>query len=301
MKLFNSILLMSIAFSLNVFSQSQASIVQLMKGDSPEDYTIFKETPRPNNDIHVSGVKVPAMELYIPEGGKKNMACVLICPGGGYRILSFIKEGRLLAAEFNKIGIAAAVLRYRLPAETEVKSEPWMPLVDAQLGLQYLNQNAGSLGLNKQKIGIMGFSAGGHLAASASTLFRFPQQNGMIINEIRPDFSILVYPVITMNNDFTHQGSKNNLLGANPLEKDVKLFTLEKQVTKNTPPTFLIHAKDDTVVPIENSRRYRDACVENNVNAVLYELNAGGHGFGLGRPESGKWFQFLSEWLLRTL
>ncbi len=297
MRSISIVLVMIFTVSMNVLSQSQFETIQLMKGDSPEDYKLFKEELRTDKNIQVTEVKVPSLELFIPKNGKKNMPCVMICPGGAYRILSFLKEGRLLAEEFNKIGVAAAVLRYRLPAESTYKASPWIPLEDAQLGLQYLEQHAKMLGLNKDKIGVMGFSAGGHLAASASTLFKYPQQEGMQINEIRPDFSILIYPVITMKNDFTHQGSKNNLLGTNPSQDNVDFFTLENQVSKQTPPTFLLHAKDDGAVPIENSRNYRDACVANDVPVVLYELNAGGHGFGLGRDQSGEWFHFLAQWM----
>lgn len=300
MKRINYLILISLLLSTTLFSQTQTKVIQLMAGDSPDDYKVFVSETGSDLNVRVSGVKVPSIELYIPSG-KKNMPCVMICPGGGYRILSYLKEGQLLAEEFNKIGIAAAVLRYRLPAEKAEKKAPWMPLIDAQLGLQYLNTHAKELGLNKDKIGIMGFSAGGHLAASASTLFKQAQQADMVVDDIRPDFSILIYPVITMKEDFTHKGSKSNLLGGNPSPENIDLFSLEQQVTKRTPPTFLLHAVDDGGVPIENSRQYRDACVAAKVQVVLYELKAGGHGFGLGTSKSGEWFHFLSQWLDTTV
>lgn len=303
----NNLKLVIVSFMLVYMAQDMSAqskgvdVIQLENSDGPDAWKVFTEVPRKNGDFHVLGVKVPSMELYFPSEKVENMTCILICPGGGYRISSFTKEGRKVAQKLNEIGIVAAVLRYRLPSEITNKKAPWIPLQDAQLAIQYLKQHAAELNLNPNSVGVMGFSAGGHLAASVSNLFMYPQREDLKTELIRPDFSVLIYPVITMDQSFTHMGSRKNLLGDEPSPENVALFSIEKQVTKETPPAFLLHSKDDTTVPIKNSRTYRDACVVNEVSAVLYELNSGGHGFGLGTENSGEWFSFLADWLGTTV
>ncbi|MEY4798992.1 MAG: Acetylxylan esterase precursor, partial [Verrucomicrobiota bacterium] len=199
--------------------------------------------------------------VHLPE--KPNGAAVIICPGGGYGGLVVGGEGHGIAKWLNAQGIAGIVLEYRLPAGHDK-----VPLLDAQKALTLTRTRAAAWKIDPKKVGIIGFSAGGHLAATAATHFT---------PENRPDFAILIYPVITMSVG-THGGSKKNLLGATPSDELAHFYSNEKQVTKDTPPTFLAHALDDKAVPIENSRLFHQACQAKGVASKLLELPNGGHG-----------------------
>jgi len=219
--------------------------------------------------------------VHLP--AKPNGAAVVICPGGGYGGLVVGGEGHGIARWLNDHGIAGIVLEYRLPAgHNEV------PLLDAQKALTLTRAHAAEWKIDPKKVGIIGFSAGGHLAATAATHFT---------PENRPDFAILIYPVITMSIG-THGGSKKNLLGATPSEELANFYSNEKQVTKDTPPTFLAHALDDKAVPIENSRLFHQACQAKGVPSKLLELPNGGHGLnGYKGPSWEAWQKQSLEWL----
>ncbi len=219
--------------------------------------------------------------VHLP--AKPNGAAVVICPGGGYGGLVVGGEGHGIARWLNDHGIAGIVLEYRLPAgHNEV------PLLDAQKALTLTRAHAVEWKIDPKKVGIIGFSAGGHLAATAATHFT---------PENRPDFAILIYPVITMSIG-THGGSKKNLLGVTPSEELANFYSNEKQVTKDTPPTFLAHALDDKAVPIENSRLFHQACQAKGVPSKLLELPNGGHGLnGYKGPSWEAWQKQSLEWL----
>jgi acetyl esterase/lipase len=211
--------------------------------------------------------------VYKPE--KRNGAAILICPGGGYGGLVSGPEGHGIAAWLNRHGITGVVLEYRLPA-----GRSYVPLLDAQRALRTVRANAKAWHLDPARIGIMGFSAGGHLASTAGTHFDDgdPKSEDPIDRvSCRPDFMILVYPVITMA-EKSHGGSRTNLLGKNPEAKLVELFSNEKQVTAKTPPAFLAHARDDGVVVPDNSKAFTEALRMHKVKAKYLELPSGGHG-----------------------
>ena len=216
-----------------------------------------------------------------------NGTAVLICPGGGYTGVSQVKEGSEFAEWFNKMGVSAFVLYYRMP-----NGHYSIPLKDAQTAIEIIHNRAKEWNINKKKIGIMGFSAGGHLASTAGTHFKTKKQ--------RPAFMILGYPVVTMDSTYTHKGSRKNLMGNKPTDDLVKLYSNELQVTKKTPPTFMIHAKDDSTVPIANSRNLLKALRENGVEAELHEYEKGGHGFGMRKKgiPLDNWPEALKTWLL---
>jgi acetyl esterase/lipase len=212
-----------------------------------------------------------------------NGAAVVICPGGGYGGLVVGGEGHGIARWLNAHGIAGIVLEYRLPA-----GHDRVPLLDAQKALTLTRSRAAEWKIAPKKVGIIGFSAGGHLASTAATHFS---------PENRPDFAILIYPVITMSAG-THGGSKKNLLGPTPSDELANLYSNEKQVTKDTPPTFLAHALDDKTVPIENSRLFHQACQAKGVPSKLLELSKGGHGLnGYKGPSWDAWQQQSLAWL----
>ncbi|WP_119791759.1 alpha/beta hydrolase [Flavobacterium anhuiense] len=245
-----------------------------------------------------SQVSVPTLSIFIPKEVKPNQTAVVICPGGGYTHLAFEKEGTKVAEWFNSIGIAAFVLKYRMPTDLTMKNKSVGPLQDAQEAIRYVRQNAAKWNIDPNKIGILGFSAGGHLASTASTHYDDKVYESAYKVSARPDFSLLIYPVISMENEITHKGSQTNLLGNNPSKQLIESFSNEKKVTSKTPPTFLIHATDDTVVIPENSINYYLALKKNGVSAEMHIYEKGGHGFGLGVADTSKfWTRDCEEWL----
>ena len=233
--------------------------------------------------------------ITVHRPAKANGAAIVICPGGGYGGLVTGGEGHGIAAWLNKHGITGVVLEYRLPA-----GRTYVPLLDAQRAIRTVRARAAEWGVDRARIGIMGFSAGGHLASTADT--HFDEGDAKSTDPIarvscRPDFAILVYPVISMG-DKTHQGSKQNLLGANPSKELVELFSNEKQVTDKTPPTFLAHAKDDTVVVPENAQMFYDALQAHKVPSRYLQLPSGGHGLnGYKGPMWDAWQEQSLAWL----
>jgi acetyl esterase/lipase len=264
-----------------------------------------KPTPNKENSVsrdnvmRISKVSVPTLTIYKPANA--NGLSVIICPGGGYGILAFDKEGTRVAEEMNKWGITAFVLKYRLPDDTTNIDRSIAPLMDAQQAIRLVRSKAAEWGLKKDKIGIMGFSAGGHLASTAATHFN----NNVDVTtkdttSVRPDFAILIYPVISFDSTITHKGSRNNLVGATASAEQIKLYSNELQVSAKTPPSFLVHAGDDGSVPVENSIRYYQACVKYKVPAEMHLYPKGGHGFGMfNKTTDDIWMERLKNWLSR--
>ena len=245
----------------------------------------------------VVGVTIPTITPYFADKAKANGTAIVICPGGGYIGLSMENEGSNIAKAFNKIGVTAFVLTYRLPSDSIMVDKTIGPLQDAQRAIQIIRQRASEWGIDPHKIGIIGFSAGGHLASTAITHFDKVVINNKDNINLRPDFGILIYPVISMGPK-THTGSKENLIGKNASQELMDLFSNEKQVTSNTPPTFLVAAEDDNVVPVENSLMFYHALLDNKVKAEMHIYQAGGHGFGLyNKTTKDLWFDRLTNWM----
>ena len=250
-----------------------------------------------NGDAPIGDGKTESKDAWITvhKPAKANGTAAIICPGGGYGGLVRGPEGHGIARWLNGHGITGVVLEYRLP-----RGRCEVPRLDAQRAIRTLRANAKKLGLDPLRIGILGFSAGGHLAATAGTQFDAGDAKSKDpIDRVscRPDFAILVYPVVTMGKG-THQGSKNNLLGRAPSAELVKRFSAEKQVTSKTPPMFLAHAKDDRPVPPENSRALYHALQKNKRPSKYLELPSGGHGLnGYKGPMWDAWQKQSLEWL----
>ena len=275
--------LLSIILFTNI-SNAQEKILLYPTGASESNELTVEETWRDKDFL--MNISEPRMYCYPASKGNNCGTAVLICPGGGYVGVSVIKEGEEFARWFNELGVSAFVLYYRMP-----NGHHEIPLKDAQTALSIIQKRAKEWNINKKKIGIMGFSAGGHLASTVGTHFKSKKE--------RPAFMILGYPVVTMDKTLTHQGSRDNLLGKNPPDKLVKLYSNELQVTKKTPPTFIVHAKDDGAVPIANSENLLKSLQENKVPAKLVTYDKGGHGFGMrkkGIPVEN-WPEELKGWM----
>lgn len=251
--------------------------------------------------VRISNVQMPDITVFLPSKKISTGQAVIICPGGGYRILAYDLEGEDIAKFWNSKGIAAIVLKYRLPNENQVV--PYKsPLMDAQRAMRMVRFHAVEWNIDPEKIGIMGFSAGGHLASTLSTHYdtgNLSSKDPVERMSCRPDFSILVYPVITFTRDFQHSGSHHNLLGENPDVELSKHFSNELQITDDTPPAILIHASDDRGVPVDNSIVYYKALVNHGINTELHVYSKGGHGFGLasGKDHLSGWSEQCYEWL----
>ncbi|WP_461450886.1 alpha/beta hydrolase [Mucilaginibacter sp.] len=249
------------------------------------------------NDAFLFNVTKPTIMPYFADKSIANGTAVIICPGGGYAGLSMDNEGSSIAKAFNKIGVTAFVLTYRLPSDSIMIDKTIGPLQDAQRAIQIVRQQANEWGIDPNKVGIIGFSAGGHLASTAITHFDKVVIANKNNTSLRPDFGILIYPVISMGPK-THTGSKENLIGKHAPQELMDLYSNEKQVTANTPPTFLVAAEDDQVVPVENTLMFYHALLDNKVKAEMHVYQAGGHGFGLhNKTTKDLWFDRLTEWM----
>ncbi|MFA6086572.1 alpha/beta hydrolase [Mucilaginibacter sp.] len=247
----------------------------------------------------VSNVVDPTLTVYLPQNPKPNSMAVIICPGGGYSYLVVNGEGADVARAFNARGIVAFVLKYRLPSDLIMQNREIGPLQDAQRALQIARTRAAEWHIDPAKIGIMGFSAGGHLASTLATHY----QKALIDNpdnvSLRPDFALLLYPVITFQDSILHKGSKKALIGENASPEKVKEYSNELQVTSDTPPTFLVAASNDKVVPVANSINYYIALQKHGVKAEMHIYQEGGHGFGLNNPTTkDKWIDHCYNWLI---
>jgi acetyl esterase/lipase len=292
MKVLFSILIIHLGISA-AFSQQT---IPLYPGKIPGSIVGKNREYYSKDSSSVSRVSLPALSIFLPEKGKETGTAIIICPGGGYRSLVIKREGYDVAREFNKIGVAAFVLKYRLPDDTLMSDKSVAPLQDAQQAIKIVRLNSMKWGIDPKKIGIMGFSAGGHLASTAATHFAkaYIENNEHI--SLRPDFMILVYPVISMGETNTHSGSREMLLGKSPSADLVTNFSNELQVTVQTPPAFLIHGGDDSKVPVENSILFFEALKKNNVKSALHIYATGEHGFPSGEAKNS-WLRYCLDWL----
>jgi acetyl esterase/lipase len=240
------------------------------------------------------------MYPFFPSITENKRAAVLICPGGGYERLAYIVSGTQIAKWFNSIGIAAFVLNYRLPTSPDLIDKSTGPIMDAQRALKYIRAHAGTWNIDTNKIGILGSSAGGHLAATAGTATKdySDLKDSINTNAYKPDFMILISPVIDMGT-YAHQGSKRNLLGTNPAAAAVALNSPQLNVTAQTPPAFIVHAANDKSVSPKNSILFFEALLDHNVPASIHIFPQGGHAINISdNPGSTKqWPSLCEAWL----
>lgn len=245
----------------------------------------------------VGNVSVPTLTVVPPAVDRPNGTAVVLCPGGGYSYLSWAREGQQYAAWLSTLGITTFILKSRL--------QEWghpAPLQDVLRAIRLVRSRAAEFGVDAKRIGVMGSSAGGHLAASASTLFDHADgRTGAALDGVsaRPDFAVLVYPVITMTDPAAHAGSRRALLGGTPGPALLAQMSVEQQVTAATPPTLLLHTQGDKTVPVQNSLMYFEALTRAGVPAELYVFEQGGHGIGMrdGLGNASAWPHRAEDWL----
>jgi acetyl esterase/lipase len=263
-----------------------------------------EETSIPQGDgsSNLSKVSRPTLSIYLPKASSNTRSptpAVIICPGGGYAVLAWDKEGTLPAKAFQNAGVAAFVLKYRLPDDKTMLNKSIGPLQDAQQALKMVRMNAKEWNIDPTKTGIMGFSAGGHLASTASTHFNKSYISNDENTSLRPDFQVLIYPVISFTNPkLTHVGSMQALLGNDASAAQKTLFSNELQITKETPPTFLVHAANDDVVPVGNSLAFFNGLNAFKTATSMHVYERGGHGFGMVNSGSKiDWFGMVTDWM----
>ena len=280
----------------------QSKVIDLWNGKVPGAIpnASFKQTvDSSDNWTKMRFVTNPSLDMYPASGEKATGTAVIICPGGAYWGLAIGHEGAQVAKWLNSLGITAFVLKYRLPDNSIMENKSIGPMQDGQRAIRMVRSHAKEWGIDPNKIGIMGFSAGGHLASTLSTHFNEKVYQPEDLTSARPDFSLLIYPVISMDSSITHGGSRVNLLGSAPTPEQVKHFSNELQVNSETPPAFMVHSLDDNAVPLQNSINYALAMHKFNIPCELHLYQTGGHGYGMGKSTNTEstWPEACRRWL----
>ncbi|MEO5916639.1 MAG: alpha/beta hydrolase [Luteolibacter sp.] len=275
--------------------------VNLWPSEAPGAKPLAAGSEKTGDGGRMSDIEIPQYEAYFPEKEKATGAAALIFPGGGYGILAADHEGRDYAKWLNERGIAGIVVKYRVSGNPASGYQFPVPFLDARRAIRTARAKASEWGIDPKKVGVMGSSAGGHLASLCATRFAdtFPEEGKDAIDKenCRPDFAILLYPVISMSPPLAHTGSRKNLLGDNPSPEAVEKYSTQKAVTKDTPPVFLVSTSDDPI-DCRNSLEFAVACKANNVPVSLHLFETGGHGYGLkGKGNLAAWPLLLEQWL----
>ena len=246
----------------------------------------------------ISKISKPTLSIFLPAKEKANGTAVVICPGGGYWVNAISHEGFDVAKKFNEMGVAAFVVKYRIPNDATMINREIGPLQDAQQAIKMVRQRAKEWNVDVNRVGIMGFSAGGHLASTAGTHFETAVIPDAANISLRPDFMILIYPVISFNEKITHMGSRDQLIGKLPSAEKITEYSNELQVTARTPPTFLVHASDDDAVNANNSVAFYQSLLNYKVPAELHIYQKGGHGFGMNnKTTDDQWMDRCKNWM----
>ncbi len=294
---FNKVILVAF-FTIAIAMTNAQTIIPLYKDIVPNSKACTKKE---DNSVagRVSGITNPCLYAYIPEKKDSAKTCVIICPGGGYARLAIDHEGFQVAQAFNKKGITAFVLKNRVPIDAECfENKEVVALMDVQQAIKLVRDRAAEFGINATNIGVMGFSAGGHLASTIGTHYTINVIENKENTLLRPDFLVLGYPVISFMDSLAHMGSRDNMLGKNPSEDKKILYSNELQVNAQTPPTFLVHAADDKTVKVDNSLLFFMALQKNKVASEIHILQKGGHGFGLNnKAEPTNWLDNVFVWM----
>jgi acetyl esterase/lipase len=276
---------------------TNGEIIPLYQGIIPNSIPndVVETSTGSGTSLICKNVTVPTLTIYLPQLDIETGAAVIYCPGGGYSEVQY-GCGITMASYLNKKGIAVFILKYRLPSDSTMEDKTIGPLQDAQQAIKIVRQRAKEWGIDPGKVGIMGYSAGGHLASTAGTHFN----KTFILNQeninLRPDYMILISSVISMDKNVTHPGSRECLLGETPGDDLVELFSNETQITEKTPPTWLIHAEDDSTVPVENSILFYDGLADENIPSEMDLYPYGSHSL-VWNISADEWIDPLSDWL----
>jgi acetyl esterase/lipase len=284
---------------MTLYSFSQKT-VPLYEGNIPNSKpSTDKEKTSINGGITVvEQISKPTLTIYLPNEKLATGVAVIVCPGGGYWVNAFAHEGIDVAKKLNDMGIAAFVVKYRIPNDETMVNREIGPLQDAQQAILMVRRHAQEWKIDPKGIGIMGFSAGGHLASTAGTHYANPVIDNPTKTSLRPDFMILVYPVISFQDSICHMGSREQLIGKAPSKEKINWYSNELQVTADTPPTFLVHASDDEVVKPENSVVFYEHLIRHKVPAEMHIYQKGGHGFALiNKTTDDVWLDRCKAWL----
>lgn len=286
--------------SIVTFSHCQKTI-PLYEAGIPNSKSVADEERTEFRDgiVIISKISQPTLSIYLPAKEKATGTAVVICPGGGYWINAMSHEGTEVAETFRQMGVAAFVLKYRIPDDRTMANREIGPLQDAQQAIRVVRKRAAEWGVDPQRIGIMGFSAGGHLASTAGTHFAEATIPNDDKTSLRPDFMILIYPVISFQERVGHTGSKEQLIGKQPAKEKIDFYSNELHITAQTPPAFLVHSSDDQVVKSENSILFYQGLVKNKIPAELHIYQNGGHGYGMNnKTTTDHWMDRCRSWLL---
>lgn len=270
-------------------------VVELYPGSIPNSKKTEKKETFTSGMFR--GVTKPTLEVYLPEKEKASGTAVIIIPGGGYGVVVYQGEGISTAKQLARNGIAAFVLKYRLPDDSIMQNKTIGPLQDAQQAIKLVRENAGKWGIDANKVGVIGFSAGGHLASTVATHFQNPVIENAAKTSLRPDFQVVVYPVISMQDSLTHRDSRKNLLGKEPTKELLDQYSNELQVTSNTPPAYITHAADDKTVDVDNSIAYFESLRHHNIDVEMHIYPRGGHGFIFRQPD---WMEPMLLWMKKN-
>ena len=267
-------------------------------GAKPTPSTYVENTEvRSNGTLSVTKVSIPTLTVFEAPKDIATGTAIIICPGGGYGALAFSHEGTDVAKRFNAIGVTAFVLKYRLPSDQIMVDKTYALLQDAQQAIYLVRKAAKKYHIKSNKVGIMGFSAGGHFASTLETHYNDLKIANPEKIDLRPSFGVLVYPVISFE-ESVHTGTMKNLLGPNPPDSLKRYFSANENVNKKTPPTYFVHAKDDKTVPVANSELMHKALLAAKVPSNLFYFEKGGHGFGLiNKTSTTDWFDLMAGWL----
>jgi len=283
----------TVLFGISCWGQTE---IPLYPGPIPNFKAVADQEEITGDGEVIRKVSRPTLTVFLPPKEKANGTAVIICPGGGYHALVAKREGSDVAKVFTELGVAAFVLKYRLPNEDFQEQKYIAPLQDAQQAIKTVRESSAKWGIDPDRIGIMGFSAGGHLAATAGTQFDAPAIENPKETSLRPDFMILIYPVISFTDSIGHLGSRTFLLGEAPPQDQIIRFSHEYQVKNNTPPAFITHGADDSVVPVANSLEFYQALLQYKIPAEMHLYAKGEHGY-LQSPSFEEWFGRIKHWM----
>ncbi|RDY57776.1 alpha/beta hydrolase [Flagellimonas nanhaiensis] len=283
---------------------AQDAIVSLWPNKIPNQSPSKEKEEDVVEDIRwIRNVQNPIIEVYLPGKGSANGRAVLIFPGGGYHGLAYDWEGSDIAKMLNSKGIAGIVVKYRLPLSKSItEKKEVVPLQDAQRAMRLVRSRAKEWNINEDEIGVIGFSAGGHLASTLGVYYGeqvYEKQDDVDDLNARPNFMALIYPVISMEDETTHVGTRGALLGENPTDELINRFSTHKNISETTPPTFILHAVDDEAVPVENSVLLFSSLKNKGVPATMHIYPTGGHGFSLALQDKRLkgWVGLLFDWI----